>query len=106
MVQIRDCLSLLDGQANLDSASFTASLAANLAATPSLSLNLDLQKQLASEKLHSSINHTDAPLSEDDIDIDTWLTNVCQRIGRTDFSLLKQACDFVKARKNQPSHIR
>ncbi len=106
MVQIRDSLPLLDGQANLDSASFTASLAANLAATPSLSLNLDLQKQLASEKLHSSINHTDAPLSEDDIDIDTWLTNVCQRIGRTDFSLLKQACDFVKARKNQPSHIR
>lgn len=92
MVQIRESLPLLDGDATLDSASLTAGLAAN-------QLHPDVRTQLANDKLISNF-HTD------DIDIDTWLSNVAVRIGQESLPLLTKSCHLVKARSQAPNQVR
>ena len=79
MVQIRDSLPLLTGKDSGDSASLAASLVAD-------QLHPDFKAQLHSQKLitthdHSHVTDTPDKISESDIDIDKWLSNVAQRIG-------------------------
>ncbi|MDO4897210.1 MAG: bifunctional (p)ppGpp synthetase/guanosine-3',5'-bis(diphosphate) 3'-pyrophosphohydrolase [Moraxella sp.] len=101
MVQIRDSLPLLNGNTkDTDSASMAASLVAK-------HLNPDIKSQLSNHKLATTYDHSDtkdvpSALSEDDIDVDTWLSGVAKRIGKDELLLLKKACDFVKTQANKP----
>ena len=102
MVQIRDSLPLLDTNANnidMDSASLTASMAA-------LHWHPDIKEQLATRKLITSFD-TDSErtsvISEANIDVDTWLTNVANRIGQDSLPRLAAACTVVKTLSNTPT---
>ncbi|OPH39796.1 RelA/SpoT family protein [Moraxella equi] len=104
MVQIRDSLPLLTGKDSGDSASLAASLVAD-------QLHPDFQAQLHSQKLttthdHSHATDTPAKISETDIDMDKWLSNVAQRIGKDELLLLKKACEFVRIQSAKPHHSR
>ncbi|MDO4450825.1 MAG: RelA/SpoT family protein [Moraxella sp.] len=104
MVQIRDSLPLLTGKDTGDSASLAASLVAE-------QLHPDFKAQLDSHKLTTTHDHTyatDTPakISENDIDVDKWLSNVAERIGKSELPLLKKACDFVKVQASKPHHSR
>lgn len=100
MVQIRDSLPLLTGdKPTTDSASLAASLVAE-------QLHPDFKAQLAKHKLISTHDHSNtaqipATISEDDIDIDTWLKSVAQRIGKDELPLLTKACHFVKVQSTK-----
>ena len=105
MVQIRDSLPLLNGD---DSGTDSASRAASLVAKQ---LHPDFKAQLAKPKLttthdHSNSTQVPATISEDDIDVQAWLKNVAQRIGKDDLPLLKKACDFVKIQTNKAHSTR
>lgn len=94
MVQIRDSLPLLDGNANEDSASMAASLVAH-------ELHPDFKKQLSTKKLSSALDRSnDITLAASDIDIEAWLKSVSLRIGQPDIPLLRRACQFVKNNKD------
>ena len=108
MVQIRDSLPLLSGKGN-NTDQDSASMAAGLVAQIQNTLPLDVKAQLSTHKLATTHDHTDAKitpstLSEDDIDINAWLTSVARRINKDELPLLKKACDFVKTQVNRP-HI-
>ncbi len=105
MVQIRDSLPLMDGSDNkTDSASFAASLIAK-------ELHPDIKSQLQTRKLHTALDHSDsrtipASLSTEDIDVETWLKNMAQRIGKDELPLLRKACEFVQAQNNKAHAVR
>lgn len=104
MVQIRDSLPLLTGKDSGDSASLAASLVAD-------QLHPDFKAQLHSQKLitthdHSHVTDTPDKISESDIDIDKWLSNVAQRIGKDELPLLKKACQFVQIQSSKPHNSR
>lgn len=85
MVQIRDSLPLIDGDAQLDSATMAANLVAQ-------QWRADFNAQLGTKKLQSAYDRSENPnLNESNIDVDAWLTNVAKRIDETDTPLLKQA---------------
>lgn len=90
MVQIRDSLPLLDGSADLDSASLAASLVAH-------QLHPDFKAQLSTKKLSSALDRSDdTTICVCDIDVEAWLKNVSLRIGQPDAPLLRRACQLVK----------
>lgn len=100
MVQIRDSLPLLDGNAKIDSAAMAASLVAT-------QLHPEFKEQLSSHKLQSALDRSsDNALQESNIDIDTWLMRVSERISQDDVPNLRLACQFVKSISNQPSNVR
>ncbi len=105
MVQIRESLPLIGGSdSKTDSASFAASLIAQ-------ELHPDIRSQLKTHKLCTALDHSNsqtipASLSQDDIDINTWLKNMAQRIGKDELPLLAKACDFVKAQNNKAHAVR
>lgn len=98
MVQIRDSLPLIDGNASVDSASLTASLAAGVDVHQDI-MPADFKKQLATQKLNSALDRSsEYSISESDIDIKAWLDAVSARIGQDEVQLLNKACTFVKQR--------
>ena len=105
MVQIRDSLPLLHGNdSSQDSASLTASLARKR-------LHPDIKSQLDSRKLTTKLDHSNsqtvpASISEDDIDIQSWLKLVAERIGKDDLPMLRRACEFVKIQTNKAHAVR
>lgn len=105
MVQIRDSLPLLHGNdSSQDSASLTASLARKR-------LHPDIKSQLDSRKLTTKLDHSNsqtvpASISEDDIDIQSWLKVVAERIGKDDLPMLRRACEFVKIQTNKAHAVR
>ncbi|MDO5651890.1 MAG: bifunctional (p)ppGpp synthetase/guanosine-3',5'-bis(diphosphate) 3'-pyrophosphohydrolase [Moraxella sp.] len=101
MVQIRESLPLLDGSANLDSATLTASMAA-------VHLHDDFKTQLATKRLETALGSSErkTPIQETDIDIDAWLANVAARVGQKDLPELTKACQFVQRLSNTPSSQR
>lgn len=109
MVQIRDSLPLLSDKGRGSTDQDSASMAAGLVAQIQNALPPDVKAQLSTRKLATTHDHTDtkitpSALSEDDIDIDTWLASVAKRIGKDELPVLKKACDFVKTQVNRP-HI-
>ncbi|WP_066802708.1 RelA/SpoT family protein [Moraxella oblonga] len=108
MVQIRDSLPLLnrkglEEKSDQDSASMAAGLVAKL----QNALPPDVKAQLSTHKLATTHDHSNtkappATLSEDDIDMEAWLSSVAKRIGKDELPLLKKACAFVKTQVNRP----
>ncbi len=106
MVQIRDSLPLLDGNASVDSAALTASLAAGIDIHQDI-IHPDFKKQLATHKLDSALDRSsECSIRESDIDIKAWLDAVSLRIGQEDVPLLKKACQFVQTHTTTTNHIR
>lgn len=95
MVQIRESLPLIDGNANIDSASMAASLVAH-------ELHPDFKAQLATTKLTCAFDRSEnTALTAADIDVEAWLKNVSLRIGQDDTPLLRLACEYVKDKSEQ-----
>lgn len=106
MVQIRDSLPLLDGNAGVDSAALTASLAAGIDIHQDI-IHPDFKKQLATHKPDSALDRSsEYSIRESDIDIKAWLDAVSLRIGQEDVPLLKKACQFVQTHTTTTNHIR
>lgn len=133
MVKIREGLPLVDGQTtHADSAALAAQLVANQRSHQSANsyaqIPLDIKYQLATHKLHTTLDRSAAKthdgdasfeddyldntytLSDEDleaidlnqanIDVPTWLDNVANRIGQKSVPNLSAACEFIRIHMN------